>query len=201
MPAQTGITAQTVKRIIVDAGAVYRNHGEATGMEKIGATRGGATFTVERETREIEVDGTKGPVMGMVRTIRHTARLEFTLVEVSKKTWLELTFGTATPRDVDPVTGEVEVAATTGSHVEIIPSNDITLSNYLKNVALVGDVMNSSVPVIIKILNALTSGEWSITTDDQDEGTLSVTYTGTYDPAAMNTPPYQILWPVSADTV
>lgn len=188
--AQTGITAKTVKRIVLDAGAMYRNHGTPQ-ASVIGATRGGATFTIEREDREIEVDGTKGPIMGMLRTIRHTARLEATFVEMSKTTLIEMLRGTASI--ADPAGG----AATT--HDRIVPDNVIATTDYLDNVSLVADVMNVGDPVIIRLLNVLLQGDLAITTDDDDEGTVGITYVATYDPALMDTPPYEIYWPVAAE--
>lgn len=186
MPVQTtGINALTPNRIVVDAGAIYRNYGEAS-QQLFGATRGGATFTVNREDRQIEADGIRGQVKGLKRVIEHSPQLEFTLVEMSLDTFLELTRGTAT------------LDATGGFH-RIVPSNDIALSDYLINIALVGRVMNTNTPVVIILYNALQEGEWSITTADEDEGTLGVTFVGHYDSATGDSaPPYEILWPVAA---
>lgn len=59
-PYQThGITTKTVQNMLLDSGAVYINYGETTGERIIGATSGGNSFVVEREIKEIEVDGAK----------------------------------------------------------------------------------------------------------------------------------------------
>lgn len=180
MPGTTnGITANTIERMIFDAGALYRNFGVA-GEERIGATRGGATFSVEREDREIEVDGQKGPTKGLRRTIRHTARLEATLVEFSRKTLLDLTRGTAT---------------TVGNRQVITPSNDIVAADFYANIALVADVSGADEPCVLLLKNAMAVGEWSIALDDQDEGETEMTIEAHYDPAAITVPPYVLEWP------
>ena len=61
-----GITAETPKRIFIDAGAVYFNYG-LQDERLLGATRGGNVFDPQRSLREMEVDGALGRVMGMVR--------------------------------------------------------------------------------------------------------------------------------------
>lgn len=177
-----GITANTVERIAIDAGAVYRDYGEDS-EELIGATRGGAEFVIAREDREIEIDGPKGPVKGLKRTIRHTARLSFTLVEVSQQTLLDLTRGTA---------------VSDGTHRLITPDNSIVDSDYYTNIALVGEMMDTTDPIIVKILNGLFEGEITLTTDDQNEGELAVTVMGHYASDALTTVPYTIELPVNA---
>ena len=56
MARKYGITENTYKKLIVDSGAVYLNYGEA-GETLLGATRGGNTFTIETEYRDISSKG------------------------------------------------------------------------------------------------------------------------------------------------
>lgn len=182
MTLRTGISSNTEKRLILDAGAFYRNYGE-TDEELVGATRGGATFTVEREDRDSELDGMKGPIKGLKRVVRHTARLEVTLVEVSQQTFLDLTRGSET---------------SDGTHRTVTPDNDIDSGDYYTNMAIVAEMMNTSDPIILKLLNALPSQEWDISTEDQDEGEVSMTVEAHYTNSSLDDPPYRILLPVSA---
>lgn len=177
----TGINTNTPDRIVLDAGAFYRDYDEA-GQELVGATRGGGTFTVEINKREIEADGARGPIKGMRRTVRHTARLEFTLIEISLQTFIDLMHGEVT---------------SDGTHHTITPSNTIADADYYTNVAWVGDVQGQADPIIITLLNALVgNGDWSITVEDQNEGELSVVAEAHYDPTALNTVPYTVQTPV-----
>jgi len=182
MPSQHGITSKTENRMVFDAGAMYRDYGEA-GEELIGATRGGAVFTVERDDREIEVDGAMGPIKGMRRTIRHVAKLEVSFLEMSEQSFLDFLRGTS---------------VSDGTHRTITPDNEIIAGDFYTNVALVAEVSNNSTPCILKLLEALAENGFDITTDDQNEGVLAVTFSGHYTTADLDTPPYQILWPVGA---
>ena len=80
----SAITTDTVQNLVLDAGIVYLNYGAGGGTERIlGATEGGNTFTVEREIREVPVDGTKGKTKGLRRIITENATLTVNLKEVS----------------------------------------------------------------------------------------------------------------------
>ena len=52
------------------------------GDSPIGLTRGGSAFTVEREVREIEADGDKGPVKGRIVIDREVAKLTVNALEM-----------------------------------------------------------------------------------------------------------------------
>lgn len=182
----TGISSSTEKRVVLDAGALYRNWTDGVGggsEELIGATRAGATFEIIREDRDIEVDGAKGPIKGLKRTITHTARLTATLVEVSRQTLLDLTRG-----------GEVS----DGTHMTFTPSNDIDAADFYTNIALSADMLGTSDPIVVKLLNALSAQGITVSVDDKDEGEWEVTFEAHYTTADLDTPPYQILLPVNA---
>lgn len=181
-PIRTGVTANTEERLILDAGALYRNRGE-TSEELIGATRGGAVFTVQRDDREVEVDGVKGPVKGLRRTVRHTARLEVTLVEVSEQTLMDLMRGTA---------------VSDGTHRTVTPDNAIVAADFYTNIALIAEMADTTDPIEIRLLNAMPVGEWSVSLEDQNEGEVSLTFEAHYTTTALDDPPYRVLLPVNA---
>lgn len=177
-----GVSANTPGRLVLDAGAIYRNYGEA-GEELVGATRGGSTFNVDREDREIEVDGTFGPTKGLRRVIRYTANLEITFVEISQQLFVDLTRGSAT---------------SDGTHRTITPDKDILDSDYYTNIAWVGEIKDEATEMVIKLKNAIATNEWDISTDDDDEGEVSATFEAHYDPSNLESVPFEIMIPVSA---
>lgn len=180
-PVWQGINTETPNRLILDAGALYRDYGEA-GQQLIGATRGGAVFTVEKEDRDIEVDGGgRGSIKNLIRNIRYMARLEAELLEMSLQTFLDLTRGTA---------------VSDGTHHTITPSVDIADADFYTNISLVAEVKGSTDPIILKLENALHKGEWSITTEDQNEGVLPVRFEAHYDPADLSAVPFKIDTPI-----
>ena len=58
------LTQEQIENIQIDYGIVYINYGE-TGERQLAPTRGGGTFTVAKNIREIEYDGRKGKTKGM----------------------------------------------------------------------------------------------------------------------------------------
>lgn len=63
--------------IVLGAGVFY------IGQTAIALTRGGGSFTVEREYREINADGDRGPVKGRIEMVASKPKLTFTAL-----TWL-----------------------------------------------------------------------------------------------------------------
>ena len=173
------------------------------GEELLGATRGGSTFTIMRDDRMIEVDGTLGPTKGLKRTIEHYATLQTRRVELSQVAWEEITRG-----NID--------TSTLPAHIKIEPTNRILGSDYLDNIALVAEVQGAMEAAagtayageadagacIIILENVLVSGEVSFTIDDDDEAVADVTFMSHYLGAAGSgtdaLPPYEIRWPRGA---
>ena len=61
----------------------------SVGAVPIGLTRGGSSFTVEREYREIEADGDRGPVKGRIVIDREVASLTVNALELFDDTKLK----------------------------------------------------------------------------------------------------------------
>lgn len=181
MTEHIGVSSGTVDRLVFDAGAIYRDYGEDS-EELIGATRGGATWNVEREDREIEIDGPIGFVKGLRRTITLNATLEVAFLEYDRQLWLDMTRGTAT---------------SDGTHETIQPDTQIVDSDYYTNITLVADVSGSSDPCLLQLDNAIAHQEWDISTEHDDEAEMSVTFAAHYDPSSLDTAPWSIMWPVS----
>lgn len=82
MTVKSGLSAGTPKRIFVDAGAVYLNYG-LSDERLLGATRGGNEFNLNREIRDIEVDGVRGSVKGLRRRTVCRPQITCNLIELS----------------------------------------------------------------------------------------------------------------------
>ena len=181
-----GITTETVKRLFLDAGAVYLNYGE-TEERLLGATNDGNTFTIEQDIREIEVDGARGPVKGLRRIIEVRAQVVANLLEMTADN-LKTALAGSTMEDYPD--GEEK------THDKISRKLTIADTDYIGNVALVGEISGSQEPVICIIKNALVDGNFSIDTADKEEAGLEVTFTGHFDPADMDDEPWEIRFPV-----
>lgn len=183
MARQHGITTNTSSRLVLDSGAFYLNRDEG-GQALIGATRGGATFTIEQDVREIEVDGALGPVKNLRRIVRSVPRLTVTLLEMTlgqfKRALPAATSSAAAPFD--------DITRAT---------NAIAAADYLTNVAIVAEMANKTNPVVVKVKNALFIGPFALTTTDQDEGTLPLEAEGHYLDSDLDTEPWEIKFPQS----
>ena len=82
MVVKSGLSGDTAKRILVDAGAVYFNYG-LPGERLLGATRGGNEFNPGRTIKDIEVDGVKGSTKGLRRVAEVRPQLTCNLIELS----------------------------------------------------------------------------------------------------------------------
>ncbi len=181
-----GVTTETVKRLFLDAGAVYLNYGE-TEERLLGATNDGNTFTIEQDVREIEVDGARGPVKGLRRIIEVRAQIVANLLELTAEN-LKTALAGSTMEDYPD--GEEK------THDKISRKLTIADTDYIGNVALVGEISGSQEPVICIIKNALVDGNFNIDTADKEEAGLEVTFTGHFDPDEMDEEPWEIRFPV-----
>ncbi len=179
-----GITENTYKRFVIDSGAVRRGYvSEADRGDLIGATRGGSTFTIEQEIREMPVDGAKGPVKGGRRITRVNVKLVANFIEWSTDMLLSMLPGSTESLSTD--------------HDEITRDLQLSDSDYLSNVVIIGEVSDSSAagPAILMVRNAIVDSSFEAALVDADETGLSVTFTGHFTTTDLDTEPWKILWP------
>ena len=183
MARQHGVTTNTSSRLVLDAGALYLDYDEG-GQALIGATRGGATFTVEQEIREIEIDGALGPIKNLRRITRAVPKLTCTLLEMTLAQFKRMIPASA---------------STSSAPHDVITriTNVLAAGDYLTNVAIVAEMSGQTNPVIVKVKNALFTGPFSLTTTDQDEGTIPVEVEGHYLDTDLDTEPWEIKFPQS----
>lgn len=190
MAKQHGVTSSTFTRFIIDAGKIYKNYGLG-GEALLGATRGGNTFQIETDQREMPVDGAVGPVKGGKRIITETAMLTVNMVEFSQEVFLR-----ALPA---AVAADYPVAPATKTHDLINRTVDIASADYATNIAIVGNSTQSLTNYVIIVLeNALGDGNLEVAFSDKDESVLSIKFTAHYDPSDLETVPWKIYNPVIA---
>ena len=77
----TGYRDGTAKYLQIGPGVVWADlQGNGT-WTKLGATRGGNTFSVEPEFRDVEVDGARAPIRGLAYISKKKATLKVNLLE------------------------------------------------------------------------------------------------------------------------
>lgn len=194
--AFTGVTANTAKHLQLDAGAFFKNFDPATdtfasaASKLIGATAGGGSFAAVPTIRRIEVDGLKSATKGYEALDEWQVTLTANVKELTVAA-LELALATGSHTAVkSPSTAEAN------NYEKIIAANDIADANYTTNVTWVGRLSGSQIPIIIVVKNALATNGLTLTTADKSEGVVAMTLTGHYAVSDLESPPFEIYYPI-----
>ena len=189
--AFTGFTANTAKKLLLDAGAFVHNYDPTTDTWDtikdtmvIGATQGGGSFSAVPTVRRIEIDGVKGAAKGLEALDEWVVTITANVKEVSADT-IALALASSTSAPAEKPEGYTKISA----------NNAIALDDYLDNIAWIGRLSGSQTPVIIVVKNALNTNGLSLTMADKAEGVIALTFTGHYDPENLDSPPFDIYYP------
>jgi hypothetical protein len=189
MSRHHGVTADTLERLVIDAGEVRLNYVDGTTPGTlIGATRGGSVFTIETEYKEMPFDGAKGLVKGGRRITKVNVKLACKFVEISNDL-IKLMLPGSTM--VDFPTG-------TPTHKEIKRALALALADYSTTVAIIGEVMGNAQPIVCIVKNPLVDSGFELSLADQDESVVPVTFTGHFDVSDLDTEPWIIRKPLEA---
>ena len=128
----TGLTSTTPEKLLLDAGAYFKNYVVATDTfesavtagKLIGATSGGGNFSAVPTTRKIEVDGSKGNTIGLDIIDEWVVSITSNLKEISEEA-LANALGAATV--VDGPTG----------YKKITPNAEVKIADYIDNITWV----------------------------------------------------------------
>ena len=183
-----GITADTYKRFIIDAGAVYTGFTNFASLGTLlGATRGGSQLTIEQEIKEMEVDGARGPMKGGRRITMIKATLTVNFIEHTLTNLKRALVG------ADSAAFETNWDAITRADFAIADGD------FLSDITIIGEVSGDSDGMGIKLDNAISDGNFELTFADKEEGVVAMTFTAHFDPADLgsddDTEPWTIIWP------
>jgi hypothetical protein len=142
----------------------------------VALTRGGGSFTVEREYKIIEADGDYGPVKGRIRKIKSIAKLKMNLLEI-------------VPTDLDDFYASISVSSAAALDT-ITGASDVTDNDY-STVTWTGTTKDGRA-VVISLSNAinLENLEWELV--DKEEVVPELTYTAAYLESARTTEPWSV---------
>ena len=184
MARHHGITGTTYNNLIIDSCAVYTGFtGLASLGTLIGATKGGNSFVIEQEVKEMEADGAHGPVEGSRRVVRVAAKLTCNFYEQSLtnlKRSIVASESAVFETDWDAITRDTKIQA----------------ADYITDITIVGEVSGTTTGAwAIKLDNALADSNFELSFADKEEGVIPVTFTAHFDPADLDTEPWTIYWP------
>jgi hypothetical protein len=169
------LTVEQIASVVMDSGLVYINYGELDERE-LAPLKGGSTFVVEQEFKDIEFDGMRGKTKGMRRIISENAYATVNLMGLTQEN-IKLALAGA---NIDGTTK----AITNGSGA-------IADSEYLKNITIICKTMGDEYK-IITLYNALSDNGLSLSTVDKEESVVALNLSAHYDPANLESPIYKI---------
>lgn len=139
----------------------------AIGGVDLGLTRGGGSFSIEREYREVNADGDMGPVKDRITKVRSVAKLSMNMLEIDD-TNLDALF----PATTQSTDGATDVTTWEGTY-------DVEPEHFQSTVTWTGRT-KGGLSVVITLENAinLENIEWAMVT--KEEIVPAVTYTAVY---------------------
>ena len=169
-----GITSETIKKMILGAGVIYKNlkyDAEKSDWNgtPLGATSGGIKFHWEAQWLDVEVDGATVLVKGVSKQkVGESAYIEGKMTEVTDDllvTALHLT----------------KAESEDANYTKYVSKINITEDeDYLENIAYVGTLSNGK-NIIIILPNALCTEAFEIETKNAEQTTFSVKFECTAD--------------------
>ncbi len=152
------LTQEQIENIQIDYGLVYINYG-GTGEKQLAPTRGGGTFTVTKNIREIEYDGRKGKTKGMQVVDEINAMLSVPLLCASMDNLaLAMPWATYSDGKLSAESGNLGV---------------IQDSAYLSNVTMFAKVIGGGYKKIT-LYNAMTENDFSLAAAPKAEGVITL---------------------------
>ena len=133
----------------------------ADGSHLLGATRGGGTFVITRDMREVEADGVRASFKGSKIVDGGDAYLSTTLIE-------------QTPEHLKAVIGNADIDDTAPNHIKIKVRLAIDDDDYIQNVVWVGDTSEGF--LAIELYNGLNTADVTFTWADKNEGTVTAEF-------------------------
>lgn len=166
---------QTAEKILLGMGVV------TVGTIPIGLTRGGSAFLVEREIRNIEADGDKGPVKGRQVIDSEVAKLTVNALEL---------FNAADMKMYYPALSITADNDTTPTKHTLTSTLKIVEDDY-NDVKWVGKTKDGKAVTIV-IENALNLSNLEWTLEDKNEVVPVLEFTAHYDENEKDTPPWHV---------
>jgi len=182
-----GYSSATPDHLIIDAGAIYKDYGLVT-EALISATSGGNELDIVVKTRNVKIDGIKSDdIMGLKRFVSAAVSLKVNLLECTSDILRMALMAdvTTTNSDYDIITGRTAILDT----------------DYITNIALVGQLSGSLKPVVIILKNVLNDGGLKLKTDDDKDNVLPLVLTAHVDPSTPTVLPYEIHYPKPLDGI
>lgn len=131
----SGFTDTLPDDVLIDTGVLYVGNSNGIGITPIGVTRGGLTFSPEKEMRNIEFDGKRGDIEQLDRITRHGGRISGTFIQLGATQIPRFEAGVTTDSSAPFATGTP--ANVTTQHQPKAASTLLAAGDYITNLRLV----------------------------------------------------------------
>lgn len=197
MTEPVGLSANTAKRIQVNAGLFIENFSYSTatdaasfktllesavtaGTGVLGATRGGGTFVATPEIRELEADGKRYRTKGLIKTDSWDIRLTGTLIEAYEGNFKRALIS------ADVTSGTSKKTVTLRTAIE-----DTDYIDSLCWISLMGD----GGYMVIEVQNVINLDGLTFTFQDKNEGTIPFNFAACHaDVVGQDSAPFKITY-------
>lgn len=197
----SGYSAKTPDKLLLDAGAVFKNfvvgtdtYASAKAAGKcLGATQKGSEFAAAPSVRRMEIDGVHTRTKGDTLIDGWEVSLKTTLCEITADN-LKRALGTADVKNAD-----------VAGYQKISGRDTIRDEDYTENITYVGNVLGADKPIIIQVFNAFNEGGLTITAEDKNNASVECQFYGYNDPSVYDDveeeiePPFAIWVPVTEE--
>lgn len=160
------LTQEQIENIQIDYGIVFVNYGEA-GERQLAPTRGGGTFSVTKNIRDIDFDGRKGKTKGTQVIDEIDAMLSVPLMDTSMDN-LAIAMPWATYA-ADKITAE-------STNLGVIAD-----SAYLSNITMFAKVIGGGYKKIT-LYSAMSENDFSLAATPKAEGVIQLEVNAHWDP-------------------
>lgn len=190
----SGLTKDTAKNLQLDAGIIVTGLtspenfvGNLTGATLLGATKGGGSFVVEVEMRNLfeDLDGARGNYKEGNVIDSYNITLTATIAEMTAKN-IKLALGAA----------DTTVNQGTGNDVDVTKARmTINPEDYIDNVCWLGSLNGSDKPMIIELKNVMNTNGLNFTFEDKGRGTIELELKAHFDTSKPEEVPFAIYTP------
>lgn len=196
----SGYNSKTPDKLLLDAGAIFKNfvvgtdtYASAKAAGKcLGATQGGSEFSAVPSFRRMEIDGVHSRTKGDTLIDGWEVYLKTKLAEITPDN-LKLALGV----------GDSATSQTSG-YTEVTGRDTIKSTDYVTNIAYVGNILGSDTPIIIVVRNAFHEGGLTVTAADKNNAGVECQFYGYHEPTIYDdvsgeiVPPFTIYYPDQA---
>lgn len=186
MGRRHGINQDTYKHFVIDSGEVRKNYVDPTDLGvRMAATKGGSTFTIEQEIKEMVVDGAHGRVKGSRRITMVNAVLTVNFIEIYQDII----------QKAIPGVNVADLPLIDPTHKSYSRGLVIEDADYLDNIVIVGEMSGSDEPIICGVKNALGDGSFELALVDKEEAGMAIQFSSHFDINTLDSEPWILEFP------